>query len=334
METAPGKVIRSLRQALVMTQAEFARAAGWSASTISSWERGTARPSRLAFKTILAFAEERGVRYRPKGEGAMAEPFRAPNGGSTLPVLRLSSRLPSPSPMTAFRGGREETFGSRRWTEIAANEPVASFAARAASLAERPEWQVEARLHVKIGTGSERLRRTGYVAASVAALVIGLGAGLLLRTGGGANSAPSVAAARDLGSGRTLAHARAPVPPVAGGAPEAAAPVAVDDLALATLAAPALPGPPIAAETHGAAPDAPPNSVGAVPATSLARLESIVALDGIRRAGFHVGDRSISLVEGDEIGGRAIAAIGNDEVTLVGGGAQRRVRLGSETPLE
>jgi transcriptional regulator with XRE-family HTH domain len=37
---SPGKVIRSLRQALHMTQAEFARAAGWSASTISSWERG------------------------------------------------------------------------------------------------------------------------------------------------------------------------------------------------------------------------------------------------------------------------------------------------------
>jgi DNA-binding transcriptional regulator YiaG len=34
METPPGKVIRSLRQALDMTQAEFARAAGWSTSTI------------------------------------------------------------------------------------------------------------------------------------------------------------------------------------------------------------------------------------------------------------------------------------------------------------
>ncbi len=65
MATPPGKVIRSLRQALDMTQAEFARASGWSASTISSWERGRATPSRLAFKTILAFAEERGVRYRP-----------------------------------------------------------------------------------------------------------------------------------------------------------------------------------------------------------------------------------------------------------------------------
>jgi DNA-binding transcriptional regulator YiaG len=52
METAPGKVIRSLRQALDMTQAEFARTAGWSTSTISSWERGTAKPSRLAFKLV------------------------------------------------------------------------------------------------------------------------------------------------------------------------------------------------------------------------------------------------------------------------------------------
>ena len=33
-------------------------------------QRGTTQPSRLAFKTILAFAEERGVRYQPKGDGA------------------------------------------------------------------------------------------------------------------------------------------------------------------------------------------------------------------------------------------------------------------------
>src|SRR6266704_3371750 len=72
MEPAPGQVIRSLRQALEMSQAEFARAAGWSPSTISSWERGRATPSRLAFKTILAFAEERGVRYRPRPSTALA----------------------------------------------------------------------------------------------------------------------------------------------------------------------------------------------------------------------------------------------------------------------
>src|SRR5689334_23409397 len=90
VEPAPGKVIRQLRQALNMSQAEFARAAGWSPSTISSWERGTSRPSRLAFKTILAFAEERGVRYQAKSEtpGAAA---------STLPVLRMSSRVPAPA---------------------------------------------------------------------------------------------------------------------------------------------------------------------------------------------------------------------------------------------
>src|SRR6185295_18052870 len=65
MHEDPGQVIKSLRLALDMSQADFARAAGWAVSTISSWERGRSRPSRLAFKTILAFAEERGVQYRP-----------------------------------------------------------------------------------------------------------------------------------------------------------------------------------------------------------------------------------------------------------------------------
>src|SRR2546425_9186014 len=66
MQEDPGQVIKALRLALDMSQADFARASGWASSTISSWERGRSRPSRLAFKTILAFAEERGVRYRAK----------------------------------------------------------------------------------------------------------------------------------------------------------------------------------------------------------------------------------------------------------------------------
>src|SRR5436190_3929286 len=99
-----------------MTQAEFGRAAGWSASTISSWERGSTQPSRVGFKTILAFAQQQGVRYQPKGESPAPRPMAKPV--ETLPVLRLGSRLPSP-PLVARDTGREESFGSRRWTEIA-----------------------------------------------------------------------------------------------------------------------------------------------------------------------------------------------------------------------
>ena len=321
METAPGKVIRSLRQALHMTQAEFARAAGWSASTISSWERGTTQPSRVAFKTILAFAEERGVRYQPKGEGASAA------ASGTLPVLRLGSRLPAPAaadaiPVAVLDGGREESFGSRRWTEIAAHAPSTAFE-RARPIGERPEWQIEARVQVRVGAGTEQLRRTGYVVASLVALVIGAAAGLWLRSGTGAHSTTS----------RATERVEPPAAPAVASAPEAVPPAQVDELALAAIAAP-LPGPPLAAG-HGAALPAEP--AVAAPARlvppAVARLESIVSLDGVRRATFRVGDRSIALVEGDDFGGRTIAMIGNDEVALVGGGVAERVRLGSDTAI-
>lgn len=322
METPPGKVIRSLRQALDMTQAEFARAAGWSTSTISSWERGTSQPSRLAFKTILAFAEERGVRYQPKGEGAIA------TASGNLPVLRLGSRLPTPMtldadgafPPGARQGEREESFGSRRWTEVAASHPTVEAAAHGASIGERPEWHVEARLQVRVGTSGERLRRTGYVAATLLALVIGVGAGVWLRTGVGSSSAP-----------RTAERSPIEEPVSAPRVAKAPPPVEVDELALTAFAAAPVAGPPLA---HGqpaqiAIAEAPP-----MPPPSYARLESIVSLDGVRRATFRMGDRSIALVEGDAIGGRAVGEIANSEVTLVGEGAPKRVRLGAEIPVD
>lgn len=318
METPPGKVIRSLRQALDMTQAEFAHAAGWSTSTISSWERGTTQPSRLAFKTILAFAEERGVRYQPKGDGIVT-------ATGNLPVLRLGSRLPAP-PMTLDADGsfpaaeeRQESFGSRRWTEVAASRPTVEIGARGASIAERPEWHVEARLQLKVGTSGERLRRTGYVAASLMALVIGIGAGVWLRTGVGSSTAPRTAE-------------RPPIEePVSAPRAAKAPPVEVDELALTAFAVAPAAGAPLAAGQPAEIAIAP---VPAMPPPSYARLESIVSLDGIRRATFRMGDRSIALVEGDAIGGRAVGEIANSEVTLVGQGAPKRVRLGAEIPVE
>jgi hypothetical protein len=71
-----------------------------------------------------------------------------------------------------------------------------------------------------------------------------------------------------------------------------------------------------------------------MPPPSFARLESIVALDGTRRATFRVGDRAIALVEGDAIAGREVALIENQAVTLVRDGVAKRVRLGVETPLD
>ena len=326
MDAAPGKVIRSLRQALNMSQAEFARAAGWSPSTISSWERGTSRPSRLAFKTILAFAEERGVRYQPKGDTPSAPP-------GTLPVLRMPSRMPAPAgveilapePARASRA-REESFGSRRWTEVAASGVATTFDAPAGTRRHESAWQAEATLHVKIGGGKRpSSSRAGYVVAAAAALVIGLGVGTMLRERPRVSDGVSAA--------RPAAEAVASTEP------------AVDDdgaIDAPDVAADALPGD-VADAAAGDQPfpsgvaEPAPVAAGLAPAPAalLARLESIVSLDGVRRASFRVGDRTIALVEGDQLGARAVAKIANEDVTLVGGdGGARRIQLGFETPLD
>ena len=71
-----------------MTQAEFGHALGWAPSTISKWESGRGEPNRLALKIILAFAEERKVRYRPRRELVM----QAPDGVPHLPVVASPPR--------------------------------------------------------------------------------------------------------------------------------------------------------------------------------------------------------------------------------------------------
>jgi DNA-binding transcriptional regulator YiaG len=330
METAPGKVIRSLRQALQMSQAEFARAAGWSPSTISSWERGTSRPSRLAFKTILAFAEERGVRYQAKSEPSGPDGTAAP--ASALPMLRMSSRLPAaPVEIVAperprSSSAREESFGSRRWTDYAATGVAGSYDAYAGARPRPSAWQAEATLHVKIGAGTRPSRRGGWIVAGMAAVLVGLGIGTLLRSATSPHDAVGrVAAARSVENGST------------------SEPLArVDALEAPEVAGDALPGTAEASEPS----DEPfPSGIDPVPVAAaamapapvalLARLESIVSLDGIRRASFRVGDRSIALVEGDQLGAHAVAKIANEDVTLVGGAdGPHRVPLGFETPLE
>jgi hypothetical protein len=128
------------------------------------------------------------------------------------------------------------------------------------------------------------------------------------------------------------AHRRAAAHRGAGvGAAKAPPPVEVDELALTAFTVAPAAGPPIAADQHAEIAIAP---VPAMPPPSYARLESIVSLDGVRRATFRMGDRSIALVEGDAIGGRAVGEIANSEVMLVGEGAPKRVRLGAEIPVE
>src|SRR3989442_15827212 len=99
----PQDMIRAIRQALGMTRAEFGRTLGWAPSTISRWESGRAQPNRLAVKIILAFAEERRVRYRPRRELVLRAP--APTPSLPVPALQslkssgsVGSSMHSPSP--------------------------------------------------------------------------------------------------------------------------------------------------------------------------------------------------------------------------------------------
>ena len=54
-------VIRFLRQQLGMTQEELAQALGITVGTVSRWEKGRFRPSRLARALILEFARTHNV---------------------------------------------------------------------------------------------------------------------------------------------------------------------------------------------------------------------------------------------------------------------------------
>jgi transcriptional regulator with XRE-family HTH domain len=136
----PGQVILGLRERLGMSRQELARALDWSPATIARWEKGQVEPSRLAFKTILAFAEERGVRYRPK----------APATGG-LPAVRQ----PTPEP----------------------TRPLPAAAPRFVSVsAERPRWSAQATVRFSAapegGRGAHYGRRFAVVVATVCAVLL------------------------------------------------------------------------------------------------------------------------------------------------------------------
>lgn len=54
-------VIRFMRQQLGMTQEELAQALGITVGTVSRWEKGRFRPSRLARALIVEFARTHNV---------------------------------------------------------------------------------------------------------------------------------------------------------------------------------------------------------------------------------------------------------------------------------
>jgi putative transcriptional regulator len=134
-EQAP-RVIRALRGALGMTQAEFARALGWAPSTISRWESGRTRPSRLAFKVILAFGEKHHIRYRPRQPlpvPALCPPAGGERPSFAAPALRDVAPLPA-RPMPSPRPFSMETG--------------------------RPRWEAELNFHVALGPKKVRAERS------------------------------------------------------------------------------------------------------------------------------------------------------------------------------
>ncbi|MBX3026955.1 helix-turn-helix transcriptional regulator [bacterium] len=58
---AQGGVIRYLRRQVGLTQEELAHALGITVGTVSRWEKGRFRPSRLARTLILDFARSHNV---------------------------------------------------------------------------------------------------------------------------------------------------------------------------------------------------------------------------------------------------------------------------------
>lgn len=54
-------IVRYMRQQLGMTQEELAQALGITVGTVSRWEKGRFRPSRLARALILQFARTHNV---------------------------------------------------------------------------------------------------------------------------------------------------------------------------------------------------------------------------------------------------------------------------------
>lgn len=160
MDASPGHVIRALRLALHMSQTEFARATGWAPSTISRWERGQGHPSRLSMKMILAFAEGRGVRYRPKQKSQPLVPVPV----SGPPALLQRSAARSAGALTLQRTSEV----NERFVRVTANRPL---------------WSADASLRISFGRSAQpsdrrgiasTLRAAGIVAATLC-IVIAVG---------------------------------------------------------------------------------------------------------------------------------------------------------------
>ncbi|HEY2388566.1 MAG TPA: helix-turn-helix domain-containing protein [Candidatus Binatia bacterium] len=302
MESDPGQVIRSLRMALEMSQAEFARASGWSASTISSWERGRAKPSRLAFKTILAFAEERGIRYRPRSTSTalvLAQPqLESANG--------YASARPGHDPR-APRVERLPAGPAPHLRPLLYADPVTHAAH---SPVEPPRWSAEASFRFTLGGRPHRSLPRGIAEAGIVALAF-CAAWLLAEP---------------------VQRWLRPAPPVV--ATASAPPLVPAALPGGAAQLPSITAPPAPAVAPMLVPaDAPPEpAVDAAPAPLVtARLESILTIGGEARATFRTPNDAVTVETGEWLGSQQISRIADDGVTLLDrAGISRRVHVGQQ----
>jgi transcriptional regulator with XRE-family HTH domain len=315
MDADPGQVIRSLRMALEMSQAEFARASGWSASTISSWERGRAKPSRLAFKTILAFAEERGVRYRPRSTSTalvLAQPQLdgANTYASARPVDPHYANDPHAPHVERLSAGpaprlRPLVYGSPMANPVTADP----FTHAAPHSPIEPRWSAEASFRVTLGARrTPRSLPRGIGELTIVALAFCAAWLLAEPVQRWLHPAPALVAT-------------APAPPLVH------APLPAAAVQLPSITAPPAPAPVL---VPADAPTEPAADAAATPLVS-ARLESILTIGGTARATFRTANDAVTVETGEWLGSQQISRIADDGVTLLDrDGIQRRVRIGQQ----
>jgi transcriptional regulator with XRE-family HTH domain len=356
MDEDPGHVIKALRLALDMSQADFARASGWATSTISAWERGKSRPSRLAFKTILAFAEERGVRYRPPARPLLPAPRASASDA------HAAEPLPVRVALDAHRG--DPGWRAERWTPSdARTAPLPTPDPRrwsgadprhASAHDDPPRWSAEASFRVSLGRAPARAR--GLRSAAEALAVVGAMVCVVFLVGAPA-SRPNPAPARPSDPAAVIAPVPAPRRPAASrrasGAlvvrppKEERAPAVGDATIAATEHAPLTPdsdaadiGEVAVATTGDPRDDANGRGIldpeaAAETDPSIARLDSVVRIGDERRATFRTANDSVTVLEGEWVGTQHVDKIGTDAVTLVTRtGDTRVVRVGHQTTLE
>ena len=60
------EMIKQIREALGLSQEDFAREIGATSITVSRWERGKAKPSRMARQRLEQLARQAGVPHTQK----------------------------------------------------------------------------------------------------------------------------------------------------------------------------------------------------------------------------------------------------------------------------